>query len=321
MRRRTIIVLALIAVIIVFFSGPREPVETTLATPAVPALEALEQALARAESDVADLRPGAGKEIVWADPARPAKTAISIVYVHGFSATKEELRPLPDDVAGALGANLYFTRLTGHGRNGSAMAEAQVNDWLNDLAEALAVGRQIGDRVVLMATSTGASLAVWGAGRPALSEELAALVLISPNFGLADPSARMLTWPWARQLIRLVVGETYAFEPDNEGQARWWTTRYPSSALLPMAAAARLAREAPLETITLPALFAFAPGDQVVSAALIEEAHTRWGGVKAVERVTNSTARAQHVIAGRIMSPTTTAPLAARITNWLAEQI
>ena len=72
-----------------------------------------------------DIRPGLQKEIVWANPATKTKTPLAIVYIHGFSASKGEVRPLPDKVASALGANLFFTRLTGHGEDGAAMAEGQ----------------------------------------------------------------------------------------------------------------------------------------------------------------------------------------------------
>ena len=57
------------------------------------------------------------------------------------------MRPLPDKVAAALGANLFYTRLTGHGQDGAAMAEGSVNAWINDYAEAMAIGRAIGGKV------------------------------------------------------------------------------------------------------------------------------------------------------------------------------
>ncbi len=321
MRRRHLVTLALIAVLAAILLGPREPVDTAIRPTSLPALPALEAAIATAESGVANLRPGAQKRIVWSDPARPAPTPIAIVYLHGFSASPEEIRPLPDDVAGALGANLFFARLAGHGRDGAALGAVRVNDWINDLAEAIETGRRLGDRVVLIGASTGASLLAWAAVRPDLVRDVAALVLISPNFGLADPAARLLTLPWAEHLVGLVVGPEYAFEPANAEQARWWTTRYPARALLPMAETAQLAREAPLGEAALPALFIYSPRDEVVAPALIEDAYDRWGGGKSIIQVTDSKVRAQHVIAGRIMSPETTPALAERIVDWLAGQL
>lgn len=89
--------------------------------------------LAKREADVPGIREGLAKEIIWADPAAKAKTPLAIIYIHGFSASKGEVRPLPDKVAAALGANLFYTRLTGHGQDGAAMATASVNAWVSTL--------------------------------------------------------------------------------------------------------------------------------------------------------------------------------------------
>jgi hypothetical protein len=43
-----------------------------------------------------------------------------------------------------LGANLYFARLKGHGRSGDAMLEGSVQAWVDDFAEAVAIGRRLG---------------------------------------------------------------------------------------------------------------------------------------------------------------------------------
>ena len=160
-----LVVLAL-AVAGFWFLAPREPVDTTIRFDPATIGSDPDAYLARQEADVPNLRRNAQKEIVWAYPASRAKTPLAIVYVHGFSAAKAEVRPLPDEVAARRsGANLFYTRLTGHGRDGAAMEQAAVNDWLNDLAEAVAIGRRIGDRVVVIGTSTGGTLATFGATR------------------------------------------------------------------------------------------------------------------------------------------------------------
>ena len=60
----------------------------------------LDTALAEAEAQVPGLRPGCEKQILWGgEPG--AKTATSLLFIHGFSATGQELRPLPDLCVGA----------------------------------------------------------------------------------------------------------------------------------------------------------------------------------------------------------------------------
>ena len=81
-----------------------------------------------------------------------------------------------------MNANIFYTRLTGHGRSNAAMAEATVNDWANDAVEALEIGKQLGERVMIVGTSTGATLAAWLATYDQ-SNDILAHVWISPNFG------------------------------------------------------------------------------------------------------------------------------------------
>ena len=131
----------------------------------------LDAHLAAREAVFDDLTPGTQKRIVWAGTPGE-KTPLALIYLHGFSSTSEEVRPVPDRVAAALGANLYFARLAGHGRTGTALAGATAEDWLTDLAEALAIGTRIGERVILLGTSTGATLATIGLGDPSIAAAL-----------------------------------------------------------------------------------------------------------------------------------------------------
>lgn len=304
---------------IAWLVGPRTPVDTTIDIDVAAIATDPQAYVEREEAQVAGIRDGLQKEIVWAYPASKAKTPLAIVYVHGFSASRGEIAPLPDKVAAALGANLFHTRLTGHGQSGAAMATASVNDWLNDMAEALAIGRAIGERVVVMATSTGAGLATWAAAQPALAEKLAAMVLISPNYRIADPNAFILTQPWGGQITEMIVGNERGFEPQNELNARYWTYRYPTKALLPMAALTKLARAAPVGRIAAPALFIYSPDDKVVDHAETARIAKAWGASTETVEVTGANDPYSHVIAGDALSPNKTDELAARAIEWIGK--
>ena len=82
-----------------------------------------------------------------------------------------------------------------HHAAGFATATAQ--DWLDDAREALAIGRRIGDRVVLIGISTGALLATMAALEDN-SPDIAALVLLSPNFAIRDWRGRFISGPLGR---------------------------------------------------------------------------------------------------------------------------
>ncbi len=277
----------------------------------------LDAYLLASEQQFSDIIPGAAKRIVWAG-AKGAKTPLAVIYLHGFSATAEEIRPVPDQIAAALGANLFFTRLAGHGRGSAAMAEPLAGDWIEDLAEAMAIGRRLGDRVLVIATSTGGTLAAIGAADPALAEGLAGIVMISPNFGVKPLAGKILDLPFARNWGPLVAGATRSFTPANEGQARYWTTSYPTTALFPMAALVRAARKVDLAAAKAPLLVLYSPQDQVVDPAKTLATLATWGGpIQTIPREMGPGDDAfAHVIAGDILSPGQTEPTTALILDW-----
>lgn len=324
MRRRRALLLTATGAGVLLLAGPRVRVRdpgplgdaATFGVPTDPA--SLASWLEAREAAVGDIRPGAAKSIVWADPSGPAPTARVVVYLHGFSATRQEVRPLPDSVAAALGANLHYTRLAGHGRPGEAMGTVSAADWMADVAEAFAVAERLGGRVVLMGTSTGASLALWAATRPEWRERLDALVLISPNLGPRDARARMLLWPWGGALLRLVQGRERVWEPANADQALHWTTRYPSRALLPMMALVAHVEDLPLEDVRAPTWMAYSAHDQVIAPEAALAAFERLGSErKTTVLVRDSDDAAQHVLAGDILSPSTTARLTDEIVAFV----
>lgn len=296
---------ALAAIVVLasaFLLGPRVEVVEAWAEPDVG--DDPVAYLRRAEAGVANLRPGEQKAVVWADSTERSRTPLVVVYLHGFSADRHEIDPVPASAAAALGANLYYARLAGHGRDGAAMAEATVAAWFQDAAEAMAVATSVGDRVVLVGTSTGATLAVWMAAQEAWRERIAALVLLSPNFRPRDRASRVLLWPWGGLLARLVVGPERCFEPTSPANEEHWTTCYPTRALLPMMALVEHVRTMPLGGITAPALVFYSTNDQIVDPFETQRLAPRLGGTPVRLVVLEGLGDpAHHVLAGDIMSP------------------
>lgn len=275
--------------------------------------------LRRVEAAVPGIRPGSEKHVAWLDSATRAPTPWSVVYVHGFTADRHEVEPLVTRLAQELGANAYFTRLTGHGRDGDAMAEATTTAWLHDTAEALAIGRAIGERVLLVGTSTGGTLATWAVSRPELATDVAGLVLLSPNFHPRDRMSRLLLWPWGGVLARLVVGSQRCFPTYNELHARHWTSCHATEALLPMMALTEHVRTSALDAIRTPTLVIYMQDDGVVDARETERAFERFGSdVKSLFRVEDPGDPDRHVPAGDALSPGTTDRVLDRIRAFVA---
>jgi alpha-beta hydrolase superfamily lysophospholipase len=300
------------------FTFPRDSVERGISFDPASLPDDLDGYLAGSEAAFTDITEGSAKRIVWAGVVG-AKTPLAIVYVHGFSATAEEIRPVPDNVAKAEGANLFFMRLAGHGRSGEAMATATAGDWVEDMAEAMAIGRRLGDRVVLVATSTGAPLAAIAAVDPALSEGLAGIVMVSPNFGLKSAAGMILDMPLARWWGPVVAGATRSFEPVNARHAAHWTVSYPTTALFPMAALVREGRGLDMSLAKVPLLLIYAEADQVIDPARIPAVAGAWGGPVAEEKLVmgDGDDPYHHVIAGDILSPGQTAKATEVILSWM----
>ena len=100
-------------------------------------------------------------------------------------------------------------------------------------AWARAVGRALGEELILVGTSSGATLAAALASHPDF-EAVTSLVFISPNYGPAAERSEMTIGPYGPQLLRMLAGEFVSWDAANEAQETFWTTRYRYSAIVEM---------------------------------------------------------------------------------------
>ena len=227
------------------------------------------------------------------------------------------MAPLVDEIAAHFGANLFHTRLTGHGRGGLAMVDGSVNDWLNDANEALEVGRRLGDSVILIGNSTGAAAATWLASIKT-NTDIAAIILLSPNFSPADPKTRMLLWPWGQQLAELVNGKERYWEPHNQGHGQYWAHQYPTKAVLPVLGLVKLVNDADLENINIPTMMIYSSKDKVISIPALKRAFSRLPSAKNQLIEFNDTQDPSfHILAGDILSPSSTEQVKQKVLEFL----
>jgi pimeloyl-ACP methyl ester carboxylesterase len=170
------------------------------------------------------IKPDNEARIIWKDSMRQ-KTGYSVVYLHGFSASQKEGDPVHRRFAKNFGCNLFLPRLADHGIDTTESLFSFTADrvW-NSAKEALAIGKRLGDKVVLISTSTGGTLALMLAAK--YPQDVYALINLSPNIAINDPAAFILNDPWGLHIARLVFGGKYVETEYSEERARYWNGRY-----------------------------------------------------------------------------------------------
>lgn len=232
MRRTVSIILIILAVLFaVYLLGPSPGQPAYLSAPSnnLPPLSlsgpALEAAVKQSESSH-KIKPDNEARIIWANDSLKQKTEYAIVYLHGFSASQEEGDPVHINTAKKFGCNLYLTRLAAHGLDTSdALLNLTADNYWESAKEALLIGEQLGNKVILMGTSTGGTLALMLAAN--FEARVYGLLLLSPNIAIADPAARLLNNPWGLQIARLVKGSKYNQSQDQrEIYKKYWYSKY-----------------------------------------------------------------------------------------------
>ncbi len=281
-------------------------------------LSTLETELAAAEAAVGGVRPGCEKRVQWTKRG-PEKAPLAVLYVHGFSATGREISPVPEDVASALDAPLYVPRLTGHGQNGEALAAASNAAWRRDLDEALGIVARMGERVLIIACSTGCTLVTTALAEGRIEADVAGVVFVSPNYGLRNRMAQsLLDAPGSRVWGPLVVRNTVSFPTRSDAHAAYWTTSYPARAVFAVDDAVREACRADLRHVATPAMFAYCDDDQVVNPAKTRTIMGQWAGpvTRRPMVMRQGDDPMGHLVAGEVHSAGQTAPLVQDILAW-----
>lgn len=216
-----------------YLVGPRvETPELNDSPVSVPSdLMSLERWITENENALGNVRSGNASQIIFNDSV-PKKTKFSVLYLHGFTASGREGEPVHRDIAKALGANLYIPRLYGHGlEETEPMLGFNNEDFWESGKEALAVAKQLGEKVIVLGTSHGGALSLSLATDP----DIAALCLFGPNIAVYDPKAKLLSKPWGLQIARLVKGGNYHYMvTSNEEKKNYWTTKARLESLIHM---------------------------------------------------------------------------------------
>lgn len=214
---------------LLYLLGPRPatPTLSGLYPEVATNLAELERNINAGEAKVANLRPDNQARIIWQDSSRREATEYSVVYLHGFSASYYEGYPINQQFAQRYGCNLYLPRLAGHGiEDKDAFLEVSPDKLMQSAREALAVGNRLGEKVILMCTSTGATLGLYLAAEH--PDKVHALIIYSPLIDFYHSALDLLDKPWGLQIARTINQDYYQVRKDiaNEQVAQYWTNKF-----------------------------------------------------------------------------------------------
>ncbi len=214
----------IIALAVTYFVGPSPKTpDYSENLPNVPGPGNLVEFVSKKESGL-NIKPGNEAQIVWADSSEGVKTKYAIVYLHGFTASHEEGASIHRDFAKRYGCNLYLARLSEHGIDtDEALLNYTAEGVWNSALEALAIGKSLGEKIIVMSTSTGGTLALKLA---AIDKDVVGLINYSPNIEINDPAAFLLNDPWGLQIARLVFGGDYRTVESDDEYRKYWYDKY-----------------------------------------------------------------------------------------------
>ncbi|KOH45871.1 alpha/beta hydrolase [Sunxiuqinia dokdonensis] len=189
-------------------------------------LDNLDQFIQVKEADL-PVKPGNESKVVWQDNELKYKTKHCLLYLHGFSASGFEGDPTHVNFARHFQANAYIPRLASHGLDVPDPLLDMTPDRLYESAkEALQIANLLGEKVIVMGTSTGGTLALKLAAD--FPELMAGLILMSPNIRINNPAAFLLSKPWGLQIARQSNGGIYrqTNEDLNAEECNYWNCFY-----------------------------------------------------------------------------------------------
>lgn len=196
-------------------------------------LESIDEYIADKESKIDDLKEDNYARVVWYNDSI-VRTEYALVYLHGFSSSHEEGNPVHRDFANRYGMNMYLSRLADHGRaSKNSFKNLTPKDLIESAKEAIAIGGIIGEKVIIMSCSTGSTYALM---LSPTDDRVESVIMYSPNIAIADPKAKLVTYPWGKALLSKVMGGDYVNITYPEDAKQYWNESYHIDGVIAMQA-------------------------------------------------------------------------------------
>ena len=224
----------LIVFIISFFLGPTVEYEAVNPSPIkleIP-LSELDKYIEEKVNVDPRIKPDNEARILWQDSLQ--KTPYAVVYLHGFEASWAESDPIVKNFAERYGCNTYQSRISLQALDDlDALTEETPAKMIESAKEAIAIGKLLGDKLIVISCSTGSTYSTYLA---ASDPDIHAQIMTAPNFDLEDQNSKILTGPWGKQILKKMIGGNYRSWEANEEIVKYWNDKYRIEGLIALRA-------------------------------------------------------------------------------------
>ena len=287
--------------------------------------EDIDAYLEKKESEVSDIYPYAEKTVLWKN-SKKNRTKYSIVFIHGFTTTGYQSKEFLNKLSSELDANLFMTRLSGHGVPYEGTKQMQIDKIMYDVSEAIIIGEKIGENVILVGHSLGGALSMLAADDEVLSKKIDTLVLFAPgNSGFSS-------FAFTNILISSLVDRTgslcwlidcnprsFMELPDDEKWENYFATDFDTNIFYQIARIPFATDSISYETISTSALVFYDENDRLVNASKLKSNFKKWAAKNKIVSVeTLETDRGRHMFPS-ISNPHLDQMFLDEIKNWVSD--
>ena len=283
----------------------------------IPSDIGLDVYLKNSEISLGDVPEEAQKKIIWSNEEKN-KTEIAIAFLPGFSTTNFQQKEFFDKLSKELDANIFLSRLSGHGREYPGSKQMSAENYLNDTSEAIEIAKRIGNKVILIGFSLGGALTTAASFDNELSKDLHGVVLFAPAY--AGTVRNYSMWFYAMSFLDKINLDCNDYIND---QKKYDCTKYSTNVFETsdgvqgghiMSAVA----EKDFSANKVPALSFFDYDDDVLNSYETKKRMDKWGNKKSKTIIIESGEKdiTQHFIVG-FLNPELDEFYIKEISNWI----
>ena len=283
----------------------------------IPSDIGLDSYLKNSEISLGDVPEEAEKKIIWSNIEKN-KTEIAIAFLPGFSTTNFQQKEFFDKLSKELDANIFLSRLSGHGREYPGSKQMSAENYLKDTSEAIEIAKRIGKKVILIGYSLGGALTTAASFDEKLSKDLHGVVLFAPAY--VGTIRNISLWLYAMSFLDKINHDCNDYIND---QKKYDCTKYSTKVFETsdgvqgghiMSAVA----EKDFSANKVPALSFFDYDDDVLNSHETEKRLNKWGNKKSKIVIIESGEKdiTQHFIVG-FLNPELDEFYIEEISNWI----